>query len=149
MGILARDNKQMIYIYSEDSSLGKRILPYVECMSKRVRVINLNKESISDTIWVEISSLLNTNFEDLFNIEKGKVALDTSRFCAGDWLKLINVNPSILFTPIIINGNKAKMVTKRSDIFQFYNPTGGSFDKAPSAIKYADHNPSPIINGSI
>lgn len=149
MGILARDNKQLIFIYSEDSSLGQRILPYVKCMDKRARVINLNKESISDSIWAEIISLLNIGFEDLFNIHKGKIALDTSNFCAGDWLKLINVNPSILFTPIIINGNKIKTVTKRADVFQFYSPTGGSFDKAPQAIQYANHKDSTYYKNAM
>ena len=59
MGILAKDNRQLILVYSEDSTLGKKMVPYVESMDKAVRLININKENLSDTIWIELVALLN------------------------------------------------------------------------------------------
>lgn len=146
MGILATHNKQLIFIYSENSSLGNRILPYVNSINKSIRLININQEPIADTIWIEIASILNFELKDLFNINS---STELNNFHAGDWLKIINKNPELLQKPIAINGCKAKIIEKEYDIFQFYNATGANFNKAPKAIKLAEHEDTTDYNNAM
>ncbi|WP_299130640.1 hypothetical protein [uncultured Winogradskyella sp.] len=123
MGILAKHNRQLIYIYSEDSILGNNMLPYVKSMDKAVRLININKENLSDTIWIELAAILNIQIKQLFNKdliptkEKNKIG----DYSNSDWLKIISNSPHILQKPIAINGSKAKIIEQKSDIFPFYN----------------------------
>ena len=141
MAVLATNYKQLIYIYSEDSSLGKRVLPYAKALVKDLRTININDEAIADTVWSEIAALLDCPLGDLFDStqlsQSGQDAQDT--YSAVDWLKIINKNPSVLQQPIVINGTKAKRIYEKHQIFSFFNPTGANFDKSPEAIKSANH----------
>lgn len=141
MSILATDKKQLIYIYSEDSPMGKRVLPYALSSKKPLRTININKEPIADTIWVEIAEMLNVKLGELFSQEHlNKLNLgDATNFSSNDWLKIIKHNPSLLQYPIAINGNTAEIVNDRFDFYQFFDADGSNFDKNPTAIKNAKH----------
>ena len=142
MAILSRDNKQLIYIFSNDSILGKKLMPYLETSEKRVRKININKESVSDTIWIEIAGILNTPLGELFSLDvlhNTNINADASRFTSGDWLKLVNKNPSILQRPIAINGAEAKIISSKKDLDVFFNIEGERFDKSPKKIKENNH----------
>lgn len=142
MGVLAKSNKQLIYIYSEDSVFGKKLLPYVESMQKPTRVININKEKISDTVWMEIVGMLKRPFREMLSKEYLNTmnSLENKDFNENDWLKIINHYPKLLQKPIAINGYKARVINNRSGIFEFFDIEGTNFDKTPQAIKHANHN---------
>jgi len=137
MGVLATDKRQLIYIYSEDSRLGKEVLSYIQGIDKALKVININKETISGTIWTEIASLLNLEVGELFSSDT--TSSDPTRhkdeYSTEDWLKLIQHNPHFLQTPIAINGSKAKQIEQRNDLHSFYEAAGGDLDKSKEAIK--------------
>lgn len=137
MGQLAKNNRQLIYIFSEKSRLGKQILAYVKTINRPVRIINLDNESIADTIWIEIASMLNTSLGDLFS--KKKTIKESANLSASDWLKIINHSPSVLQRPIAINGTMAKQIKEKHQIFSFFNPTGGDLVKHTQAIQYANN----------
>ncbi|NJB36636.1 arsenate reductase family protein [Croceivirga sp. JEA036] len=141
MGVLATDKKQYIYIYSNKSESGKRLLAYAQSIDGPVRTINIDNEKISDTVWTEILELLNMSAKDLFgdshNLSKdinGDEQMDTH-----DWLKVIQNNPEVLATPIIIKGEHAKLVANQHDLSSFFEADGSNFDKSPEAIKKANH----------
>lgn len=69
MSILAHDKRQLTYIYSSLSHLGKLVLGYVHGANKKIEVIDIAKERISDTIWVEIAKNLDLPFEKIFETE--------------------------------------------------------------------------------
>lgn len=142
MGVLATNNRQLIYIYSEDSRLGKEVLSYVQGIDKALRIININKESISDTIWIEIADLLDMQLGDLFTSNQKSShasAKPNVEYSTADWLKRIQYNPSLLQKPIAINATKAKQIEQSLDVYSFYGATGSDFDKSTDAIKKANH----------
>lgn len=141
MGQLATDNKQLIFIYSDESNLGKRLLPYIRSADKAVRLININEECIADTIWIEIAAMLNKDIGDLFDIDylNSSSVNSNSEFNVADWLKIIDKTPSILQNPIAINGTTAQIIKEKREILSVYNTTGANFDKSTTAIKYANH----------
>ena len=141
MGVLATNKNQIIYIYSEDSILGKKLLPYVESSKKPTRVININVEKITGTIWAEILELLNIDFKGLLRLDevKNEGNNDFSSYTFNDFLKIVEHQPSVLQNPIVVLGDKVYLINNRSDFNQFYDADGANFDKSTEAIKNANH----------
>ena len=149
MSILATNDKELIYIYSDKSDLGKKVLAYTQSIDKSLRIINIEKETISDTIWLEIADMVNEPLEKLFSFEllsTPELSKQTD-YDITDLLKIINKNPFLLKNPIAINGEKAKSINNRFDFFEFYDKDGSNFDKSPEAIKDAKHEDTTKDNG--
>lgn len=141
MGVLATDDKEIIYIYSDQSDMGKKMLAYTQSTDKPVRTINIEKEKISDTVWLEIADILGKPFSELFSPDLAKkIGIDNlSDYDSDDLIKIINKNPSLLQHPIAINGKKARLIHDRFDFFKFYKKDGSNFDKSPEAIGNGEH----------
>lgn len=142
MGVLAIDDKELIYIYSDQSYLGKKVLAYVQSNDKALRTINIEKENISDTIWLEIADMVNKPLAELFSPEltENHGIDNVLDYNTEDLLKIVNKNPSLLQHPIAINGKKAVIINDRFDFFTFYKKDGSNFDKSPEAIKKGEHS---------
>ena len=89
MTILARDEKQLTYIYSSHSHLGKQVLGYVQGTRKKVETIDIANEKIGDSIWVELADNLAMPFGEIFSTNQindyEKTELED--FDTDDWLK--------------------------------------------------------------
>ncbi|SFZ92355.1 arsenate reductase [Flaviramulus basaltis] len=131
MTILARDKKQLTYIYSSFSHLGKQVLGYVEGIDKKVEVIDIAKQNLGDTIWVEIAENLGLPISNLITTENDYVSSigNTNDFNTDDWLKIINKNPKLLQKPIAIKGEEAMLITHRSDILKFFGVDSAGLEK--------------------
>ncbi|MGE5944496.1 MAG: arsenate reductase family protein [Flavobacteriales bacterium] len=141
MGVLAINNRELVYIYSDQSDLGKKILAYAQSNDKPIRAINIEKEKISDTVWLEIADLVDKPLSELFSPElASKLGIkNLSDYETDDLLKIVNKNPSLLQHPIAINGRKAISIKDRFDFFPFYKKDGSNFDKSPEAIRNGEH----------
>ncbi|WP_216066182.1 arsenate reductase family protein [Pseudotamlana agarivorans] len=131
MSILARDKKQLTYIYSSKSHLGKQVLGYIQGIDKKVETIDIDKEKLGDTIWVEISDQLNVAINKLFSIEGADYG-NTEDFDTEDWLKILNKNTELLQKPIAIVGKDVKQIVNRSEILEFFGVDSAGFEKKPS-----------------
>ena len=131
MSILARDKKQLIYIFSSLSHLGKQVLGYVEGIDKKIEVIDITKQNLGDTIWIEIAENLGVDLSKIFTTESDYVSNigDTNDFNTDDWLKIINKNPEILQKPIAIKGEEAMLISHRSDILKFFGVDSAGLKK--------------------
>ena len=141
MGVLATNDKEIIYIYSEKSDLGKKILAYAQSSDKKLRIINIEKEKISDTVWLEIADLVGKPLFELFSPELAEKQdiKNFSDYDTDDLLKIVNKNPSLLQHPIAIHGEKGISIKDRFDFFPFYKKDGSNFDKSPEAIRNGEH----------
>ncbi|MFD1062174.1 arsenate reductase family protein [Winogradskyella litorisediminis] len=113
----------MIYIFSDDSRLGRKGLEIVEALDLPIRVVNINKDSLSNIIWLEIVAMLNCELKTIFNIDSElKIeGLDADNFVKADYLNLVKENPSILKNPIAIKGSEVLRIFDKKEIFQFYS----------------------------
>lgn len=122
MGFLSQENKQMIYVYSSDSKLGQSGIKIIKTLNKPVRLVNINEETLSSIVWVEVIAILNLNIDQIFDKSHSAIANNDihKKFIVADWLRLVNQHPSILKNPIAINGAKALRILNKIDIFEFY-----------------------------
>ncbi|KAB1067759.1 hypothetical protein F6U93_09135 [Tamlana haliotis] len=131
MSILARDKKQLTYIYSSKSHLGKQVLGYIQGIDKKVEVIDISNEKLGDTIWVELTDALKKPINKLFTIGDQDLG-NTEDFNCDDWLKILNNNTELLQKPIAIVGANAKQIEGRSEILQFFGVDSAGLEKKPN-----------------
>ncbi|MDD7886589.1 arsenate reductase family protein [Flavivirga sp. 57AJ16] len=134
MSILARDKKQLTYIYSSLSHLGKQVLGYIQGIDKKVEVIDIVKENLGDTIWVELADNLDLSLAELFTVKNNDSSNigDTNNFSTDDWLKIINKNPELLQKPIAVNGDKVMLIAHRAEILKFFGVDSAGLKKGLS-----------------
>jgi arsenate reductase len=131
MSILARDSKQLTYIYTSSSELGKQALGYLKSSKLKLHVIDLSKETIGDSVWAELADNLNSSFGDMFSLKH----LDVKNkhkdgdFDENDWLKIVGKNPSVLQKPILVNGNKVKQISRETEALEFFGVDSAGLKK--------------------
>lgn len=131
MPILSRHSNQLTFIYNSTSEIGKQSLAYIQASKLKLETIDLSKESIANSVWVEIIDQLQLNFKDVFSLSHpdAKGVIDSQDFDTDDWLKIINKNPSILQKPIAINGDKAKVISNASQVLSFFGVDSAGLEK--------------------
>ena len=131
MTILARDKRQLTFIYSSHSHLGKQVLGYVQGTRKKIETIDIVNEKIADSIWIELADNLGMTLGEIFGKDRGDRLKeeDTEDFDTDDWLKIINKNPELLQRPIVINGDKAMLISHRSEVLQFFGVDSAGLEK--------------------
>ena len=122
MGILSTTNKQLIYIYSEASQIGREGYGALQNVPQNVRVINIDKEKLSDPIWLEIAGMIGTELKNLFDYEMFQSfrLVNSGIYTVGDWLNIIGHRPYILQRPIAINGTQAASINNTFELYNFY-----------------------------
>lgn len=129
MPILARDKNQLTYIYSSSSNLGKKVLGYIQAMKKDIEVINVDKEKLSDSIWIELRDELNSSFDKILNYNDVNNQDEIENYSSEDWIKIINNNPHYLEKPIAVNGERVMQITSRSEILKFFGVDSAGLEK--------------------
>ncbi|TYP97977.1 hypothetical protein C7447_103144 [Tenacibaculum adriaticum] len=121
MSVLAKDNRQLLYIYSCESNFGKEMLAYAQSIDKRIQAVNICNENISQTIWLEIADMIGVRLSELFSPEHPDSPSigNVDNYIVSDWLKIIKHNPGLLQRPIAINCNKAISIKEKSDMMIF------------------------------
>jgi arsenate reductase len=115
--------------------LGKQILGYVQGTTKKIEVIDIAKENISDSIWVELAEELNLPFSKIFETHP---ISNKNNFSTDDWLKIINKNPTLLQKPIAINGDRIMLVSHQSEILKLFDVDSAGLEKG------FNHEPTTI-----
>ncbi|GAA4238776.1 hypothetical protein GCM10022291_30580 [Postechiella marina] len=140
MGILATENEQLILIYSKASRMGKKAFAYVKAIDKPKRLINIDKETVSKTVWLEIAELLNKDIADLFDTDAIVFKeLNANKLSTDDWLKMIKQNTKLLQQPILIEGKQATIIKQLEDIYSYFETSGNGFNKSKEAIASGNH----------
>ncbi len=131
MSILARNKKQITLIYCSLSPLGKQVLGYVQAADKKIETIDIAKEKLGDTIWVEIAEQLELPFNEIFNLEfvENETIENFDNFDADDWIKIVNNNPLVLQRPIAVNGHRVMQVNQRTAILKFFDVDSAGLKK--------------------
>ena len=133
MGVIAMDNKQITLYYSSENSLGKQVNAYVESSKKEHLTIDISKTNVTGTQWAELADGLGKNISDLINTDhpdfKTAYGQESASLDNDDWLKVLNVNPSFLKHPIVINGTEFIELKSASDFKQYMEPDSAGLKK--------------------
>jgi arsenate reductase len=135
MGVLAKDEGQLTYIYSSESDLGRKVLGYVEGIDKKIRTVDISRDKLGDTVWTEISDLLGMPFGELLATDHPSApeVVANGDFDTNGWLKILDKNPVLLQDPIAINGDRAELIRSRADILSFYGVDSAGLEQSPSS----------------
>ncbi|WP_340201835.1 hypothetical protein [Ascidiimonas sp. W6] len=132
MSLLATSNNLITLIYNSSSSLGKQTLAYVKASTKSMRFIDVFKENITGTQWLEIAEKLNMSIGDLVDKEHGdfkkenvsnQLNLETN-----DWLKILDKQPQLLQYSILIKGEEFILINTPSEVANHISPDSGGID---------------------
>ncbi len=143
MGIIAKDDRQLTFIYSSKSNLGKQLLAYAESLPMEVITKDIDKENLGDTLWTELSELLQLELSEILSPEHpdAPAGFDSGAYDVTGWLKILNKNPALLQNAIAIRGNTAKMLTSQADIMSFFGQDSAGLEQSPTGTKKPDTAP--------
>lgn len=142
-GIIATNNRQLVFIYSETCPLISEYLLMLEKVCVPIRIINIDREKLADKTWIDLSERLNMGLNDIF--DRKNLFLDKKNtdklFDNGEWLNLIKKGMYILKFPIAIHGSKVEIIKNHSDINRMYAETGSTITQ-----KVKQRNIRPDLN---
>src|SRR5690606_13439553 len=117
MGIIARNDDQLTFIYSSNTRVGKRAFAYLKAMDKKFLDIDISKTKVSDTQWVEIADALGVKVGDLVDKKEVELATEsTTEFGTNDWLKIIQNNDKAIGFPIVIKGDITRQIVNSTEL---------------------------------
>lgn len=123
MGVIAKNNKEIRFYYSSDSSLGKQALGFIHSSDKKVLAIDISKTKVTGTQWAEIAKGLGKEIQELVDTSHpdfiNRYGRDVQLADGHDWLKVLEKTPSVLQRPIIVNGEHYIQVFAPSDVAKY------------------------------
>ena len=131
MGVIAQDNKQMNFYYSEDSGIAKQALGYLEASDKKIQLININETKLTGTQWAELSQGVGTTIDGLISKDhpSAKDVIKDGDFDEHDWIDILNNCPQVFEYPVAMNGSSFLLVKTPSDILKFYGVDSPALNK--------------------
>ncbi|GAA0871697.1 hypothetical protein GCM10009117_08430 [Gangjinia marincola] len=123
MGIIAKDDNQITLIYNPETSLGKQVRAYAASSKAVLQVVDLSNQTLADSEWAEISSLLGKPLRDIISQDhpifreaygNKEIQLTDDH----DAIKLLNKHPEIVVYPILIRGDQTIQAKTYADVLK-------------------------------
>ena len=132
MGILARDDRQLILIYNGNSQIGKEALGFATSAEDAVQTIDVCETNLGDSVWVEIADGLGSTLGNILSPEHPDAPeVDHANFDTDDWLKVLNKSPEVFQKPILIKGERFKQINTPSEVMKFIEVDSAGLEKNP------------------
>lgn len=118
---LATDNKELIVIYTSESSIAKQTLGYVKSSESALNLRNISDSGLTGTQWSEVADLLGRSIDKMVAKNHPDVAplLNNATLSDTDWIHFIQHNPVAIQRPILIQGTKAVQIKTPSEAMRF------------------------------
>ena len=132
MSVLAEDQNQLTFIYNSETSLGKKAFATLQSSEHKIKSIDISKDSIADTIWVEVCKKLNKSIgEFCIEVDNGRnlADKDTSSFSDDDWIKMLNKQPEIVQKPVLIGKYESIIISNANDVLKSFNVDSAGLGK--------------------
>ena len=111
---------EILLLLKSDCSKSKKVFAYAKSISNQVNVIDLLKTKSTGTIWQNILSKLDMSPKELLDKSNPyyQANIRGRDFEERDWTILLMNNPSLIRGPIVIKGNKARLIDNPTDIYK-------------------------------
>lgn len=110
MGVISTDKNKITLYYNSESSIGKQCYAYVQASDKDILGIDISKTKVTPTQWVELASGLSIEVKELLDTDHPdfiqKYSKDHVSMEANDWLKILEKNPELVQSPVMIFGEE-------------------------------------------
>lgn len=120
--IFANTDKEITLIYFSEEHLGRQILAFAQIENIPIRDIDLVHMKLTPTQWSELASRLGISVRNLVNTEHSYFKQrfgNMDELSDDDWFKLLEHNPGILIAPIVLKGDKIKLMNNPQDMLYF------------------------------
>ena len=111
---------EILLLLKSDCSKSKKVFADTRSISNQVNVIDLLKTKSTGTIWQNILSKLDLSPKELLDKSSPyyQANIRGRDFEERDWTILLMNNPSLIRGPIVIKGNKARLIDNPTDIYK-------------------------------
>lgn len=120
MGNIATSERQLTVFYASESTRVKQTLAYAKAEGFSVLEIDISKTPITGTQILELAGKLGVPVKELINQEHKAYTekFDAAELSSNDWIKMIQHNPEILRQPIVLWGDKTRLIETPSDVLK-------------------------------
>mgnify|MGYP003624153426 CR=1 FL=1 len=127
MGVFSDDKREITCIYNSKNSTDKQTVAYLNASRKSLLTIDISKQQLTGTQWVELSKRLNTDLKNL--IDTSELEGDIKDFNTDDCITILRENPDALRGAIVFTENKAEQITNPSKALGFIDPDSANIPK--------------------
>ena len=120
--MFSNSDRTLTLIYHSDDHLGKSVLAYANTEGIPIRELDIAHTKISETNWAELAEKLGIPVKELVNMDHPNFKqhyADDVDLTDQDWLKFLERNPATLRAPIVMKGDKIKMMSNPQDMLHF------------------------------
>lgn len=127
MGVFSEDKRELTCIYNSGNNVDLQTLGYIKASEKKLNAIDITKDTITGTQWVELANRLDTNLNSLINFKE--IDGNADSFSNEDCIKILSENPKALKGAIIFSNSKAKLITNPSKALDFIDGDSAGIEK--------------------
>ncbi|UKM64041.1 hypothetical protein GSB9_00588 [Flavobacteriaceae bacterium GSB9] len=127
MGVFSDDSREITCIYNGNDKTDKQTLAYLKASKKDLLSIDITKQQLTGTQWVELSSRLEVNLREIIN--ENEVDGDINDFDIDDCITILRENPKALNGAIVFIKYKAKQIKNPSTVLDFIDGDSGNIPK--------------------
>lgn len=127
MGVFSEDKRELTLIYNSNNNKDSETLGYIKASKKKLNTLDITKDSITGTQWVELANRLNTSLNSLIN--DAVIDGNAVDFNEDDCIKILSNNPNALKGAIIFTKDKAAQITNPSKALDFIDADSAAIKK--------------------
>lgn len=144
MGVISKDKRKLTLYYHSGTSIGEQTFAYANASEKKLHVIDISKNNVTGTQWVELAGELGKNISDLIGTEHPdfvkKYGENTPNMEEHDWLKILEKEPQFLKYPIVIYGEEYLQIESASAFKKYIEPDSAGLEKQPLSKQFTDED---------
>lgn len=127
MGVFSIDKRKITCVYTSKSDTDVQTLGYLKASKKDLLTLDITKETLTGTQWVELSEKLGKPLKSL--IDNDAIENDIENFDKNDCITILRENPKALNGAIIFSGDKALQTKSPSDALKFIDDDSAVIEK--------------------
>lgn len=127
MGVFSTDKRKITCIYNSNNATDTQTLAYLKASKKDVLPIDLTKQTLTGTQWVELAEKLSVSLKTLVN--DTKVDIDITNFDDNDCITILRENPEVLNGAIVFTTSQAMQIQNASKAQEFIDKDTGALPK--------------------
>ncbi|WP_299099903.1 hypothetical protein [uncultured Winogradskyella sp.] len=124
---MSENEREITCIYNGNDNEDKQTLGYLSATDKKVLSIDISKQKLTGTQWIDLGKRLNLNLNQLIDPKKIEGNIDS--FSNHDCTKILRENPDALNGAIVFTKGKAKQIKNPSKVLTFIDSDSEGIQK--------------------
>ena len=142
MGVISKNKRKLTIYYHSDTSIGKQIFAYANASEKKLHAVDIAKNKVTGTQWVELAGELGKDISELVNTDHPdfikKHGKETPILEEHHWLKILNNEPQFLKYPVVIYGEKYRQIKSVAAFKKYIEPDSAGLEKQSLGNQFSD-----------